>query len=155
MGGHLLSSHKHWPSHDCVVVSACSIEYRRNSHFSTQQLPNWNAQRFTLDIPKGNVQSRDGTHKDLTPSIKPMSIRRLIDILNVGRIPADESLSEIDKGAFDGLRMTLESSFTPSDDALERKSELGSALTGFPDLLWKFRPERTANAVELGRSRFW
>lgn len=125
------------------------------SHFSTQQLPNGNAQRFTLDIPKGDVQPGEGAHKDLTTTVEPMSIGRLVDIFNVGGIPTDESFSEIDKRAFDGFRMPLERSFSPSDNALEDRSQSSYSPSLSAGLPWRFRHGRIATAVELGRSRSW
>lgn len=125
------------------------------SHFSTQQLPNGNAQRFTLDVPKGDVQTGEGAHEDLTTTVEPMSIGRLVNIFNVGGIPTDESLSKIDKRAFDGFRMPLECSFTPSDDALERTIEPNCSPALSPGLPWKFRRGQIATAVELERSRSW
>lgn len=48
-----------------------------------------------------------------------MTVGRLVDVLNVGCIPADEPLSEVNKSALYGFRVAFEGRFTPSNDTLE------------------------------------
>jgi hypothetical protein len=63
--------------------------------------------KLALDSPKRNVQPGKRTHQDLASSVKPVSISRLVDVLDVGGVPPDETLPEVGKSTFDGFRMAF------------------------------------------------
>lgn len=63
--------------------------------------------KLALYSPKRNVQPGKRTHQDLASSVEPVSVSGLVDVLDVGGVPSDETLPEVGKGAFDGFRVTF------------------------------------------------
>jgi hypothetical protein len=70
-----------------------------------------------------------------------MPISRLVDILDVGGVPSDETFPKVCKGAFDGFRVTFQGSFSPSDDALQVRADFGNLSVSFDSIFnrgWSF-----------------
>ena len=44
-------------------------------------------QGLALDVPKRNVQARNGRHQYWTASIEAMTSKSLVDVFNVGWVP--------------------------------------------------------------------
>lgn len=97
-----------------------------NVHFSSEQLPRRYAQGLSLDIPQGDIQPAQGAHQYLSSTVKSMTVGRLVNVLDVGGVPADETFAKVDKGAFDGFRVAFQRGFTPSDDALRDDQPVGT-----------------------------
>jgi hypothetical protein len=88
-----------------------------------------------------------------------MSVGTLVDILDIRRIPSDESFSKVDKGTFDSLRVTFQSSFTPSNDSLSDVNDVSQVSRAVTKPVYysplTSRLEQTTIAVVLERSRSW
>ena len=84
-----------------MQIAIINSQTRLSYHFSAS------IAKLALDSPKRNVQPGKRTHQDLSSSVKPMSISRLVNVLDVGGVPSDETFPKVYKGAFDGFRVTF------------------------------------------------
>jgi hypothetical protein len=93
--------------------------------------------KLALDSPKRNVQPGKRTHQDLASSVEPVSVSGLVDVLDVGGVPPDETFPEVGKGTFDCFRVTFQGGFSPSDDTLYWISVNRSERSDFVSIAWK------------------
>lgn len=80
-----------------------------------------------------------------------MPISRLIDILNVGSVPSDETFPKVCKGAFDGFGVTFQGSFSPSNDPLQVRADLSIQRSALFDPLPRLVTSRQWLRTHLGR----
>lgn len=131
-----------------LVAADPAVDLAPIPDFPTQELPHWYTERLPLDVPtiehsisiqrvsvrgergdepKCDVQTRDCAHEDFTTTVEPLAVSELVDILDVGRVPAYETFLEVFEGAFDGFRVTCVR-FNISSLFSRKKKEIGTYL---------------------------
>lgn len=61
------------------------------SDLAAEQFPDGNAEDLALDIPKSDVHTTHGRHKDFTTSVESMPVKVGVDFFNVHSIPSNQS----------------------------------------------------------------
>lgn len=62
----------------------------REERRTYEKLPNGDAELLSLEIPKGDVETREGRHENRSTSVESVSVGGSVDVLDVIDVPAYE-----------------------------------------------------------------
>ena len=105
---------------DRVHVSAAQVRVHADAvaHGAAEQFVDRDAERLAQDVPAGLLDAGDRAHADHAQSPEGLPVELLIEVLDAGRVLADQHGLEILDGADDGARFPFERRFAPAGEAV-------------------------------------